>query len=97
MDVLRSEQGAEIARVLRYEDEVPRYASGQNVVVRRTQSTEIARMCGAVNALGVQRFSDPRRQSLIEEQAHRLAASAAQAGLRHGLPDGRPRRGWALA
>lgn len=70
MDIMRSDQGAEIARVLRYEDEVPRYASGQDLVVRRTQSTEIARMRGEVNALGVQRFSDPRRQALIEEQAH---------------------------
>lgn len=53
VNVLRSNEGAKISRVLSYEDKVPRYTSGQDFVVRRTQSAEVSRMCGEMNALGV--------------------------------------------
>ena len=97
MDVLRGGKRVEIASVFRYENKVVFHTPGQNVAVRRAQPAEVAGMHGDVNALGIQSLRNLRGQTLIEKQPHRISETTPQAAFSQGLPDGRPRRGWALA
>ena len=97
VNVLRGNQSAKIPRVFRDENKVPFKASGQNLAVRRAQAAEVPRMYGDMYAFGIESLADPRRQALVKKQAHARAAAGSQAAFRQGLPEGRPRSGWALA
>ena len=97
VNVLGSNQRSKIPCVFSYQHEVEFNASGQGLAVGRAQPAEVTRINGDMCALGIERLPDPRRQALIEKQAHVSRAACRQAALRQGLPDGRPRSGWARA
>lgn len=97
MNVLGGHEPPKITGVLRYQNKILFDAPGQDIAIRSTQSAEVARMHDQVRAFGIQRPRDGRRNALIEKQPHRLVDVVIQAAFRHGLPDGRPRSGWALA
>ncbi len=97
MNVLRGDQRAEIARVLRYDNKVSFNAPGKDCTVGRAQAAEIPRMHGKVCAFGIEGLCNTRRQALIEKKAHDRTAAGNQVALRQGLPEGRPRSGWAPA
>ena len=77
MHVLCGDKGAEIARVGRHEYQVLLDTSGQDVVIRRTQPTEVARMQGNMNPLCIQSLGNFRGQTLIEKQPHHLAGTVS--------------------
>lgn len=93
MNVLRGDQGAEIARVLRYDNKVHFQASGKDRTVGRAEAAEVPRMHCQMHAFGIESLCNSRRQALIEKKAHDRTAAGNQAALRQGLPEGRPRSG----
>ena len=97
MKVLRGNQGGKIPRIFRDRNKIPFKASGQNLAVRRAQAAEVPRVHGDMQAFGIERPADPRRQALVEKQAHVRDTAGSQPAFRQGLPEGRPRSGWALA
>ena len=75
VDILNRDKRSKIPGVLSDQHEVLLDTSRQNVVVRRAQSAEVARMQDNVNALAIELLRDPRRQALIEKQPHGLATA----------------------
>ena len=97
MNVPNGNQSPKIPRIFRDQNKVLFKASGQDLTVRRTQAAEVPRMYGDMYAFGIESLANPRRQALVKKQAHVRAAAGNQPAFRQGLPEGRPRRGWALA
>ena len=64
---------------------------------RATGDAEVARLLDKMDAFGVEIGGDTRGQALVEKQAHRWGVERMSGALRQGRPEGRPRRGWALA